>query len=348
MRLIFVLENFDLGGVERVTLQLLKALLARPEHDILLLCQQNTGVMSAAYAELARIVEFDSGFIRFRTQVMAFKPDLIIYTKGGLCRFGLALPGRFKSLVVQHVPIMLPHTSVFKNVLRKYAATLLYRFVDKVICVSDGIKDDLISKKVLPAAKVTRIYNPVLDDTVLQLANQPQSQYQDYFVCVGRLHYQKGYDYLLDIVSRVKHSGYSIKVVILGDGPERDALAARIAELGLSGNIVLHGSESNPYKYIRAAKAILLPSRWEGLPTVLVEAAALNTPIVAFDCHFGPKELTADGVHGYLVAPADTMAFADCVTAVINGARPPAADISDFFVDKAAEHYLAEFALLLR
>ena len=344
----FVLENFAQGGVERVSLQLLKGLQASGQHQLLVLCQQAQGEMLDAYAELAPITPFASSFRTFRQAVIGFAPDVILFTKGGLSRFGLVAPGRCKQVAVQHVPIKLPDSPWLKNLLRQYAARLLYRRLDKVICVSDGIKTDLIQHKIAPAAQLQRIYNPVLDSSIQALSLAQPVEQQNYFVCVGRLHYQKGYDNLLQIVTEVKQAGHAIQVLILGDGPARQQLSADISALGLTDNVVLLGNVANPYPYLKAAKALLLPSRWEGLPTVLVEAAALNTQTVAFDCPHGPAELSQQGRCGFLIAPGDNAAFAKAIMAIINGQQHKMADTTAFEVDAATANYLALFERLVQ
>ena len=348
MRLLFVMENFTQGGVERVSLQLLKGLQASGQHQLLVLCQQAHGEMLEAYAMLAPITAFGSSYLAFRRAVVKFSPDVILFTKGGLSRFGLVVPGRCKQVAVQHVPIKLPDSPWLKNLLRQYAARLLYWRLAKVVCVSDGIKADLVQHNIAPAAVLQRIYNPVLDSSIQALALAHPVEQHNYFVCVGRLHYQKGYDNLLQIVTEVKQAGHAIKVLILGDGPERQQLTADISALGLTDNVVLLGNVANPYPYLKAAKALLLPSRWEGLPTVLVEAAALNAQIVAFDCPHGPAELSQHGQRGFLIAPGDNKAFARAIMAIIDGQRHLMADTTDFQVDAATANYLALFTQLVQ
>ncbi|EWH04890.1 hypothetical protein AT00_17205 [Pseudoalteromonas lipolytica SCSIO 04301] len=349
MHLAFVLEDFSLGGVERVTEQLIIGLKHYHQCSISIICLSKDGDLLSRYQSLGEIALLSGprDFAGYKKLITQLNPDLVIFTKGGLSRFSFSTPNHIKTVAVQHVPINLPQESKLKNLLRRLAATFLYRNVDKVVCVSEGIKENLIAFNVINAKDAVRIYNPVLDAS-LQTRAKEAVEYHDYYVCVGRLHYQKGYDFLVKIVLEAKQQCPDIKVVILGDGPDKLSLTHLIEKHQLSDNIILHGTTDNPYKYIEHAKAILLPSRWEGLPTVLVEAAYLNTPIIAFDCRYGPKELTKHGQAGDLISFANTSEFAQQVVKFDKfGSDKPSPDINDFFLASSTAHYYRLFEALL-
>jgi glycosyltransferase involved in cell wall biosynthesis len=89
--------------------------------------------------------------------------------------------------------------------------------------------------------------------------------------------------------------------MILGEGEERPKLEALVRELGLEEDVALPGFVGNPYKYIARAGVFVLSSAWEGLPTTLVEALALGTPVVSTNCKSGPEEILEEGRWGRLV-----------------------------------------------
>jgi glycosyltransferase involved in cell wall biosynthesis len=95
------------------------------------------------------------------------------------------------------------------------------------------------------------------------------------------------------------------RLVILGEGRERRALEALIAELGLVDLVWMPGSVANPHAYVSRAALYVLCSRWEGLPNALIEALAIGTPAIATDCVAGPREVLEGGRHGALVPPGD-------------------------------------------
>ncbi|CAM2781578.1 hypothetical protein PAT01_31180 [Pseudoalteromonas atlantica] len=349
MHIFFVFEDFCLGGVERVTEQLITGLQSIHNCNITIVCEQKSGDLTARFKELAPIYELGNKnkFINFRQISLDLNPDLVVFTKGGLSKYGLFISKKIKKIAIQHTPINLPQESRFKNVVRRLGATFLYSQLDAVVCVSKGILTNLVKLNVVSKNNVHCIYNPVLDESIKQLANK-EVKYSDYFVCVGRLHHQKGYDLLVDAIGKAKQTNHVIKVVIIGDGPELKNLKKLISDKSLSDNIILHGSTNNPYKYIANAKAILLTSRWEGLPTVLVEAAYLNTPIITFDCRYGPKELTNNGKNGYLVDFLDTDQLVKKIITV-NEKRNllPSPAVDDFLLPAATQYYYTLFKSLL-
>lgn len=349
MHIVFVLENFALGGVERVTEQLIIGLKSIYNCQVSLICEKKDGQLLPRYKNLGQIYSLNgrNKLFKFRELVKNIQPDLIVFTKGGLSKFSLLTPSDIKKVAIQHVPINLPEEGACKNIIRRLGAILLYKQLDQVICVSKGILANLIELNIINEKKAQCIYNPVLDENIINFANE-HAEYQNYYVCVGRLHFQKGYDLLVDIIKQVKLTVSNIKVVILGDGPEYEALLTLIKKHNLTDNIILHGVTSNPYKYIKHAKGILLPSRWEGLPTVLVEAAFLKTPIVAFDCRYGPKELTENGQSGYLIDFLDINAFAQSVISLEkNNSVISSPKIDDFFLSSATAYYHKLFKSIL-
>src|SRR5262249_60411631 len=131
----------------------------------------------------------------------------------------------------------------------------------------------------------------------------------------GRLHRQNGFDLLLRGVARLRDA--DLAVVILGEGPERGSLEALGRELGLGARLVMPGFVENPWAWIGRASAFVLPSRWEGFASVLVEAMACGTPVVAADCDYGPREILHDGKNGLLVRRDDAMSLPQALQRIL-------------------------------
>lgn len=100
-------------------------------------------------------------------------------------------------------------------------------------------------------------------------------------------------------------------LVIVGDGPLREALVTQANQLGIAQQVHFSGFLSNPYPVLRHARLFILSSLQEGMPTVLIEALALGTPVLACDCETGPRELLDHGRLGQLVIVNDVQALAD-------------------------------------
>jgi glycosyltransferase involved in cell wall biosynthesis len=131
-------------------------------------------------------------------------------------------------------------------------------------------------------------------------------------VAVSRLHRQKGMTYLLRAVPFVRNESPDVRVVVAGGGPLADRLGAEVKALRVGDNAVLLGERKDALDILEAADIFVLPSLWEGLPYVLVEAAALGKPVVATDID-GVREVIRSGATGILVPPGDPGALAAAI-----------------------------------
>lgn len=142
------------------------------------------------------------------------------------------------------------------------------------------------------------------------------------WVCAGRLEEQKGQDVLIAALAELGRRGLAFSCALAGDGPRRAALEAEVERLGLGGQVSFLGRVDEVGPLLLAADAVVLPSRWEGLPLSLLEAMARGRPVVA-SAVGGVPEVIEDGLHGRLVPPGDPAALADALEAVHR--RPDAA-----------------------
>jgi len=201
--------------------------------------------------------------------------------------------------------------------LRWRATELVYRAPDRVVTISNGVADGLVRDFGVRRDRVRVVHNPVDVARVSQHAQATGSmRVQSRFIIgCGRLHRQKGFDLLLRAAARLRDA--DLAVVILGEGPERGSLEALARGLGLGARLVMPGFVDNPWAWIGRASAFVLPSRWEGFGSVLVEAMACGTPVVAADCDYGPREVLHDGKNGLLVRRDDAMSLAQAIQRIL-------------------------------
>lgn len=248
------------------------------------------------------------------------------------------------------------------------------RFMDHVVCVSEGQAQKVRHWCGIPDQRLTVIRNSArleafatTDPTARQrllgffrrskqsgnsLA-QPQaglangSLVSDIILAAGRLSPEKGFSVLVEAARTICEALPTAGVVIFGDGPLRDSLEARVAELGLTGRVVLPGFRSDLDSLIGAADVVVLPSFTEGLPNVALEASAAGVPVVATAVG-GIPEVISDGETGTLVPAGQPTALA---AAVIDLLRDPALRSSFgnaarqrmrqlFSFEAQAQHYL--------
>ena len=214
------------------------------------------------------------------------------------------------------------------------------RFCAATICVSNGLRQHVITRWLLPAKKTYRIYNPVVikmdspPPSVADLAERPPI-----ILAVGRLIHYKSYPTLIEAFAKVKTPGARLQ--ILGDGPERQALEAQIEALGLQDRVDLLGYHSEPWAFYAKAKCFVLTSHSESFGNVIVEALANGLPIVATKCH-GPEEIILNRWQGKLVNIGDTDALAKALDVTLANPGDPAPRIvraRDFDSDTAFEEY---------
>ena len=132
-------------------------------------------------------------------------------------------------------------------------------------------------------------------------------------LAVGRLAAVKDYPSLIRAFALVRRK-HDVRLMILGEGEDRSRLECLVAESGLGDCVALPGFGANPYAYLSRAALFVLSSISEALPTALIEAMALGTPVVATDCKCGPKEVLQGGRFGILVPVGDVTALAEAIS----------------------------------
>ncbi|HET9493456.1 MAG TPA: glycosyltransferase [Chloroflexia bacterium] len=204
---------------------------------------------------------------------------------------------------------------------------LFYPWADCIAAVSGGVADDLCRLTGFAGSRVRVIYNPVVTPDLQEKVKAPLDHpwlrpgQPPVVLAVGRLTEQKDFPTLIRAFARVRQARQA-RLIILGEGPDREDLQALTAELGLSDDVSLTGFVDNPYAYLARASLFVLSSRWEGLPTVLIEALYCGVPVVATDCPSGPREILAGGKYGTLVPMQDVEALAEAIGKGLDGETP--------------------------
>lgn len=167
---------------------------------------------------------------------------------------------------------------------------LLYRKADRVLAVSAGVAADLIDAFRIPPVKIQTINNPYDMQAITDAGSGRPSIVlsEPYLVAVGRLVAAKGFR---ELIEAYRHAAPRAMLIILGDGPERAALTAQVAALGLVKRVLLPGFLADPFPVMARACALISASHNEGFPNALAEAMTLGRPVLATDCPSGPAEL---------------------------------------------------------
>ncbi len=188
------------------------------------------------------------------------------------------------------------------NKVFKFAFKSSYYFFNKVVCISEAIKTDLIEKCAFKfPKKLIVIYNPhdvEQIDRLSKLSIESKEEKElfsnnNVILFLGRISIQKAPWHLIKAFSLLENEGNTTKLVLIGDGDLAtiNYLKKLIDKFNLNENVVFLGRKSNPYQYLRRSKILCLTSYYEGTPNVIVEAIATETPVVASNCTQGIVEL---------------------------------------------------------
>jgi len=173
----------------------------------------------------------------------------------------------------------------------------------KVTSPTLELKKDLINHKIFKKELIEFLPDAIINIEQFRedfKSKNDSNKFEKYFLSVGRLTKQKNYFYLIDEFKKFLKKYPDEILIILGDGELKNIIKKQIKEEGLEKKILLLGKKKNVFSYMKNAKALILPSLWEEVGFVLVEAAISNLFLISSDCKNGPKEFLSYGKGGLL------------------------------------------------
>jgi glycosyltransferase involved in cell wall biosynthesis len=188
-----------------------------------------------------------------------------------------------------------------------------------MIAVSEWDRRNLIEQERIPADLIRVLANGIAPADVVAHGTPTLARVADTHLigAVGRLYPEKGYAYLIEAVAMLRDSGYNVRCVILGDGPQAGELRELIERTGVGEQVQLLGRRDDVEQVVRELDVAVLCSIREGSPLAMLEYMAAGAPIVA-SAVGGVPELVQDGVHGVLVTPADPRALHDGIAKLLD------------------------------
>ena len=177
------------------------------------------------------------------------------------------------------------------SVVSRFLICKLYPLSDMIVCNSYGARWDLNRNFGIELSRIEVIYNPFDLKRIEKMAAEryPRDDESFVWVSVGRLDRKKNFEEMIELFSLA--AGKEDSLWIIGEGIDRERIAKKIEECGVSGRVKLLGRKENPFRYLAAADIFLFASTTEGFPNVLVEALACSLPVVSSDCLSGPREI---------------------------------------------------------
>ncbi|MEH3106970.1 MAG: glycosyltransferase [Sphingomonas fennica] len=324
-RIVFVINSILTGGAEGALATILRAAGDRDVHLVTLDAGPDRRRMPAVPRHCLGAGGSLAASIRLLDGLLAtLKPDLVVsflvraniataiagprHARANvLCErmhLGSHLAGRYRGLKLR---------------LLRALPRLLYPRADRVLAVSEGVRDDLVAGFGLPPRLVATIPNGYDLAAIAAAGLRPPAVALPpaFIVAVGRLVAAKGFALLIDAY---RAADPALPLLILGEGPLHADLQARIDAAGLTHHIRLLGHLDDPFPVVARAAFLVSASHNEGFPNAIAEAMALARPIVATDCPSGPAELlgapaaaageVVEAPHGLIVPDGDTAALA--------------------------------------
>jgi glycosyltransferase involved in cell wall biosynthesis len=335
VRVCMVVNNLDVGGLEKVVLSLLRHL-PPGEVECSLVCLSGPGRLFEQVAlpaerrlvldkspevGLAERLRLPAQLLRIRRFLRAQRVDVVhAHNLAPLLYGGLAArllgPGR-------PVVVYSEHNQIYRAGERARRRFVGYvRLADEVVAVSHDLRRTLV--ETLRVSPRVRVLHNGIDPRAFAGAEASAVRRElggaggEFLVGTAVvLSEQKGIRYLLEAVRLVRAADPTVRFVVAGDGPLRAELEELARTLGVSDGVRFLGYRSDVPSLIAALDAYVLPSLWEGLPLALLEALASGKPIVATTVGGNP-EVVVDGENGRLVPPRDPEALARAVLALRN------------------------------
>ena len=328
-KIIHIIPNLGAGGAQRVFSQLSVVL---HEHYQLMLCVFNKEEKELyqdvlPYSSLD-VSEGKNMFFKFfniyrRIQALKkikqqFNPKLSISHLEGADLINVLCGRSDVKIIVLHGSKQadVKYKGIYHFFRHKILNPVVIKRADHIVCVSEGIRKEIITLYKAKPDKVSVIYNFFEIDKIKQLAvarlelsaiNELFAQH-DVLINCARLDIQKNIQGLLDVFVAIHQQSPNVRLLLLGDGDQRETLIAYAKASGLKtydiwsqatftkdAQVYFLGNIENPFPYIQNAKLFALTSGWEGFPLALGEAMICGTPIVSTDCPTGPREMLAPG-----------------------------------------------------
>lgn len=371
-RIAFLLSDLRFGGITTVTVNLINSMI---KHDFLVDLVVLTSEESCYLSQLAsevKIIDLNKPIadarlknaIRIISPIYNYlrteKPDFLVsnlwmYNVFTIMAKALA-SNSTKLTIVEHDHLLIElknyqlSTKFLSGLQTKLLPLLVnwfYPRADNIVAVSQGLARDLETEFNLKPDSIKTIYNPIIHQQLLDKAQESLDHpwFTDgqppVILGVGRLSEEKDFPTLIHSFALVKKQR-DIRLMILGEGKERSNLEKLVQELGLEKDVLMPGFVSNPYAYMKKASLFVLSSVREGLPTVLIEAMALNTPVVSTKSKGGVSEILADGKFRELVPIGDIQAMKEAIIKVLDGNQKTFEQdwLKQFTTESATQKYL--------
>ena len=363
-KILIYLPDLKGGGAEKVYTNLANSwnqegleviiLLNKKEGEFLNKINQNIKIIDLKAQRIRR------AFFLLPRVIKKEKPDIVLTAMWPLTSIAIIVAKLFrlktKLVISDHVNLTMSikketniNFFIFKLILK-----FSYKFADGIICVSEGVKKNIINISGLQKDKITVINNPVLTDDLKNLAQKYKNHKKPKTITllsVGTLKEQKNHELLIRAFSLIENKK-DIKLTILGDGPKKNDLINLITEKKQTNRIQIKSFDLNIEKHYLNSHIFVLSSDWEGFGNVLVEAMHYGLDVISTNCNYGPSEILQNGKYGKLVKTGDINELREAINQCIKNYSSNFINHNhqrslDFLVSKISKKYISYFQTLV-
>ena len=308
--ILFIADHIAKEGTSKMVKYLANGLANWDEFEVGILLFRNIiedfgeGISNKVHLHTLEIEGSSKGhLLKIMKSITTIKPDILFVSFTQHMPY-MAIIGSFFKLIgikVIYRETIIP--SLYRVNFSKHKKKLfgfLYNSYNKIIAQSQDMRDDLINNWYVKKERIYVINNPIKvkrDITIPTVEGKLDPLGCIKFVAVGRLEKQKGYDILLKRMSEMPREDL-FNVDILGEGSLFDSLNEQILEYNLQDHVRLVGFKKDTLSYMLNANGLILPSRYEGFPNVVLEANSIGLPVFANTCPGGINEIIVDGRNG--------------------------------------------------
>ncbi len=302
IKILFLLEAFDKGGIEKVTLDIVNNLSA-DKYDITVQTFWYGGHCQSQVNENIRVIPFFfKGYVKGIIRLIALLPPKMLHrmfirekydieigaSDGGAAKVISGSPDKnSKKICWVHMDVI-ARGSKLKEYSSAESARKIYKNFDRIVCVSESAKDKF-TQKFGDYPNIVSAHNPLPDKDIKKRASESvpytkENGIKD-FVTVGRLAVEKGFDRLCLSAKKLLDSGHAkFRIHIVGDSERREELEKLISELHIENHVLLHGFQNNPYTYISNSDFYICSSLDEAFPLSVGESLVLGVPVIGTAC----------------------------------------------------------------
>jgi len=281
IKILYIIPSFASGGAEKFLLDLITNL-NQEIFEIKVLTFNGGGFFEKEFLKrkinfvvLNKKLKIDPfNFYLIYKNIRKFSPDIVHTQLGGDIYGKLAAKLAGVKKIISTEQNVLNNDSIFVSFLKKITAN----FSNKIIAISTPVKKDIVNKYKISEDKVILIPNGV-NPLNFSSQNKKEDQKEKIFGSIGRLDEQKNFSLLIEALTSFKDKNFSC--LIAGEGRLKNELQQKINDLGLSQKIKLIGNIEDVSGFLNSLDFFILPSKWEGLGIVLLEAGSSNLPVLA-------------------------------------------------------------------